>query len=178
MNISVYSEVQDSPPAGLIIFDRDGTLIENIKGLRNIAEIVWKPRRLSLLKKLTELNFTIAIATNQGAVEEGLITKVELLAVHKKIAFDIHEAGGKLWAIAYCPHGKYLSGANCTCRKPQPGMLDMLSLKYMHKNSPRFFIGDSETDRMAAQNSASNVIYLDSNTLFESNDPISDWFTK
>jgi D-glycero-D-manno-heptose 1,7-bisphosphate phosphatase len=178
MNISVYSDDQDNQHAGLVIFDRDGTLIENIKGLRKVSEIVWKPRRLSLLKELTELKYTLAIATNQGAVEEGLISEDELQIVHNEIASDIYEAGGQLWSIAYCPHGRNLSGANCTCRKPQPGMLDMLSSKYMHKNSPIFFVGDSETDRLAAQFSASDIIYLDSNMLFESNEPISDRFTK
>jgi D-glycero-D-manno-heptose 1,7-bisphosphate phosphatase len=178
MNISKYSNEENSSSAGLVIFDRDGTLIEDIKGLRTVSEIVWKPGRLNLLKELTELNYTIAIATNQGAVEEGLVSENELQTVHNKIALDIHEAGGRLWSIAYCPHGKKLSGVNCTCRKPKPGMLDMLFTKYEYKNSPIFFVGDSETDRLAAQFSMNDISYLDASILFQSVTTVSDWFTK
>jgi D-glycero-D-manno-heptose 1,7-bisphosphate phosphatase len=176
MNISVYSNVQGNPPAGLIIFDRDGTLIENIKGLRRVSEIVWKPRRLSFLKELTELNFTIAIVTNQGAVEEGLITEEELQVVHKKMASDIHEAGGRLWSIAYCPHGKNLSGINCKCRKPQPGMLDELVGKLGIPELPKFFIGDNESDRLAALNSKYSIKYLDIESLHDGLVMKKDWF--
>ena len=70
---------------GLVIFDRDGTLIEDFKGLSSVEMIKWLPGRISTLKKLSSLGYTIAISTNQGALEEGLITMENLLEVHRNI---------------------------------------------------------------------------------------------
>lgn len=176
MKIIEFHGDEKLPPAGLVIFDRDGTLIENIKGLKDVSDIEWKPGRLRLIKELTELNYTIAIATNQGAVEEGLITEDELEKVHNRIVLDIYEIGGRIWSIAYCPHGKNLSGINCLCRKPKPGMLDKLLLKYKNENLPAFFVGDSQTDLLAAQSSKHNINYLDANQIFHSSRPIREWF--
>ena len=175
MKICLFHENVKFPPAGLVIFDRDGTLIENIKGLKSVSDIVWKPGRLSLIKELTDVNYAIAIATNQGAVEEGLISEGELERVHNKIASDIYETGGQIWAIAYCPHGKNQSGMNCPCRKPKPGMLDKLISNFMAENLPLFYIGDSETDMLAAQSSKNNINYLDANQIFESSRLARDW---
>lgn len=159
MKKRVFYSIEQLEPSGLVILDRDGTLIENMKGLSEVSKIVWKPGVLDFLKKLTDRKFVIAIATNQGAVEEGLVTLAQVEEIHEKIVADAKENGSTIWAITYCPHSKFASGQVCSCRKPKPGMLDELVSDFGNEKLPRVFIGDSETDRLAALNSGKYINY-------------------
>jgi D-glycero-D-manno-heptose 1,7-bisphosphate phosphatase len=159
MKKRVFYSIEKFDPSGLVILDRDGTLIENIKGLNEVSKIVWKPGVLDFLKELSVRKFVIAIATNQGAVEEGLLSLAQVEEIHEKIVADAKENGSTIWAIAYCPHSKFVSGQVCSCRKPKSGMLDELVSDFGREKLPRVFIGDSETDRLAALNSRKNIDY-------------------
>jgi D-glycero-D-manno-heptose 1,7-bisphosphate phosphatase len=176
MQTRFFDDIESSEPCGLVIFDRDGTLIENLKGLKNLLEIRWKNGVLELLKELHAEKYLIAIATNQGAVEEGLLTLNHVDAIHDQIILDAKEAGARIWAIAYCPHGKNLTGLICDCRKPKAGMLDELIGQLGHPELPTFFIGDSDSDRLAAINSKYGIKYLSVETLYDGVDMKKDWF--
>ena len=176
MQKKIFHQLDLVEPAGLVIFDRDGTLIENIKGLKNVSDIEWKVGMLSFLKKLTDHKYVIAVATNQGAVEEGLVTLAEVEAIHNRIVLDIHEAGSQIWAIAYCPHSKNLSGLSCACRKPSPGLLDELVSSFGNQKLPTYFIGDSDSDRLAALNSSYHINYFDVEKLYDDSSAATDWF--
>jgi len=176
MQKKIFNQLVSVEPKGLVIFDRDGTLIENIKGLKNVSEIKWKPGALDFLKELTDHKYVIAIATNQGAVEEGLVTQEEVEEIHNRIALDIYEAGSQIWAISYCPHGKDLSGLSCECRKPSPGLLDELVSNFGYRNLPVYFIGDSDSDRLASINSSYRIDYLDVAQLYDATSGATDWF--
>jgi len=137
---------------GLVIFDRDGTLIENVKGLSRNFSIKWLPDRLETLKFLTERNFTIAVATNQGAIEEGIVSEPEVISVNREIVCQSAAKEADIWAIVFCPHGKNLNGLSCICRKPKPGMLiELVKLSGFKDSKPVVFFGDQATDLIAAQ---------------------------
>jgi D-glycero-D-manno-heptose 1,7-bisphosphate phosphatase len=127
-----------TPPPG-------GVLTKNLS-------IKWLPERLETLKFLTEHNFTIAVATNQGAIEEGLVSELEVIAVNREIVCQSVANGVDMWAIIFCPHGKNLNGRSCICRKPKPGMLLELVKRSGFKDSiPVVFFGDQTTDLIAAK---------------------------
>lgn len=159
MRKRVFNSFALFEPSGLVIFDRDGTLVENIKGMSRVSDIRWKPGILDFLRVLTDKKYVIAIATNQGAVEEGLVTLTQVEEIHEKIVADAKESGSMIWAITYCAHSKLSSGQVCSCRKPKSGMLEELISDFGNEKLPKVFVGDSETDRKAALNSKLQIDY-------------------
>lgn len=159
MRKKIFYSLELFNPSGLVIFDRDGTLIENVKGLSELSKIVWKPGILDFLKELTDRKYVIAISTNQGAIEEDLVTLSQVERIHEKIVADVQESGSKIWAIAYCPHSKFASGQVCSCRKPKSGMLEELISDFGKEELSKLFIGDSDSDRLAALNSKKHIDY-------------------
>jgi D-glycero-D-manno-heptose 1,7-bisphosphate phosphatase len=170
MRKRVFNSLALFEPSGLVIFDRDGTLIENIKGLSRLSDVLWKQGILDCLKELTDRKYVIAVSTNQGAIEEGLVTVTQVEEIHEKIVADAEKSGSTIWAIAYCPHSKFLSGQFCSCRKPKSGMLEELISDFGNEKIPKVFIGDSETDRLAALNSRTQIAFM---TIEEFLDPTS-----
>jgi D-glycero-D-manno-heptose 1,7-bisphosphate phosphatase len=149
MHFEKYSEIKHDT-TGLIIFDRDGTLIENIKGLSNPELVKWLPERIDTLKELTRLGYTLAIATNQGAVEEGIISDRDLLNLHNSLVSEALNTDIVFWSIVYCPHGRNLTGRFCQCRKPRPGMIDKLFKEFRKPNLKTALFGDNESDIQSA----------------------------
>ena len=156
MHFHEYSRPQVNSK-GLVIFDRDGTLIQNYKGLSRIEFVKWLPGRIEALNKLTSLGYIIAIATNQGALEEGLLRKEELLEVHRNMVEEANNCGVKIWAIIFCPHSKLKSGKDCECRKPRPGMILELKRRLNLSDSRLVLFGDKESDLQAANSSGLDI---------------------
>ena len=153
MHYTCYSNFR-TESKGLAIFDRDGTLIYDIKGLADPKLAVWLPERLQTLRYLTQMGYMIAIASNQGAIEENLLSEKEVQAVNLEIVLQANKHGIEIWSAIYCPHGKNLGGRFCNCRKPKAGMLiDLFEKSNLPRESKVAFFGDKETDMVAAANS-------------------------
>ena len=82
---------------------------------------------------------------------DGVTTNPSLVAKTGKsfetVIADTAEAGGKITAIYYCPHG-WCDG--CDCRKPSPGMLHQAQQDFVLDLSRTIFIGDDDRDGEAA----------------------------
>jgi D-glycero-D-manno-heptose 1,7-bisphosphate phosphatase len=57
-------------------------------------------------------------------------------------------AGGRIEAIFFCPHA---ADSRCACRKPKPGLLQEISLRYHVDLKGVPVIGDSLRDLQAAR---------------------------
>ncbi len=67
------------------------------------------------------------VATNQSGIARGLFDMTTLNAIHDAMQRAVHQAGGRIDAIFFCPH---VHEAHCACRKPQPGMLQQIGGRY------------------------------------------------
>lgn len=155
----------------LYIFDKDGTLISmrrNMLGLRRpvIRAEDQKPKD-GIVEKLNELRAAghkIAIASNQRAISQGLITMEQAEALME----DAAEKLGGLDSWRICPfdvHANRLIRGKPNpyrrengCRKPKPGMLLDLMADLGYQPEDTFMIGDSWRDRKAAQAAAVRFI--------------------
>ena len=155
-----------APPDKVVIFDRDDTLILDVPNLSNPEEIVWVPGALRLLKELKQNQIQTFIASNQRAVSEGKLKRDNLFRVSQKLFQDSVSAGGELSTFVYCPHGfKTTRDASirykCRCRKPLPGMIDYIISTYGLSGSKIIFIGDKESDKVAAQSASQKVQFIE-----------------
>jgi D-glycero-D-manno-heptose 1,7-bisphosphate phosphatase len=101
----------------LIILDRDGVInYDSDAYIKSPDEWIAIPGSMEAICLLTKANYTIAVCTNQSAVGRGIITLEQLSRIHEKMQKTVHDAGGKISAISFCPHTPY---DNCKCRKHQ-----------------------------------------------------------
>ncbi|MDH5571339.1 MAG: HAD-IIIA family hydrolase, partial [Gammaproteobacteria bacterium] len=101
--------------------------------------------------------YTIAVATNQSGIARGYFDKSVLDAMHRKLADLLHELGGHIDYIAYCPHGP---DDNCDCRKPKTGLLLQIKQHFNTGLDNVMVVGDSLRDLQSAQEVGANPVLV------------------
>jgi D-glycero-D-manno-heptose 1,7-bisphosphate phosphatase len=138
------------------ILDRDG-VINKGGNINRKSELVLLPGATDAIRQLGELGFEVFIASNQGGVGLGYMTKAALKSIHGYMVTLIREAGGDIRDARYCTHKPK---ARCACRKPEAGMLLDLINKYGIDRSESFMVGDRDTDVMAGEKAGVRTIFL------------------
>ena len=131
-----------------LILDRDGVINHDSAAyVRSPAD--WHPidGALAAIARLHRAGFGLAVATNQSGVGRGYFNLEALEAIHAKMLAAIAAAGGRLDALAYCPHAP---DAHCACRKPKPGLLRQLMDECGFAAKDAVMIGDAARDLDAA----------------------------
>ena len=159
------------PPPSLVIFDRDGTLIEDTGYPIDPESIIWKQGALRALAWLKARSVAVAVATNQSGVARGYFTLWQVNAFHIAMDTTIQAEGGQVDAYAICPH--LVDGAvadyaiDCECRKPKPGLINRLLEKFQAMPENAIMIGDRQTDILAGQAAGVESFLYDGGDLFE-----------
>ncbi len=139
-----------SKPIKPIVLDRDGVINEDLWGYVTKKE-EFKPIEGSLLaiKKLTDANFSVVIATNQACISKKIIDEKQLQEVHDHMSLLVQKAGGNIDLVVFCPH---MPEEKCSCRKPETGLLEEIEERLGCSLKNSFFIGDKESDILCAIN--------------------------
>ena len=143
-----------------IFLDRDGVIINNQEHY-----YIWKPEQVQFvdgvfenLQQLVLKGFQIFIVTNQGGISKGLYSRKDILNLHEELTETFGKNQIEISEIACCPHHPEVE--KCLCRKPESLMIDKLIAKHSISRDNSYFIGDSETDMMAAKNAGIRGIRL------------------
>jgi D-glycero-D-manno-heptose 1,7-bisphosphate phosphatase len=143
----------------LYIFDADSTLRRcTVPGqYYPHGPDQWRPIALAYqrLRQIDWRDNHFAIASNQGGVAKGYLTKEMAKEMLDTLAHVMVPRMPHL--IAMCPHP---SDGDCECRKPKPGMLN--ALMAYHKTPPArtMFVGDMDTDKMAANSAGIEFAWI------------------
>jgi D-glycero-D-manno-heptose 1,7-bisphosphate phosphatase len=155
----------------LVIFDRDGTLIEDRGYSIEFKSIDWTSGALSILRLLSKHSIHVAVATNQSGVARGYFTLDQVHALHTAMSNTVSAKGGRIDAFAVCPHliggGVAKYSVDCDCRKPKPGLINQLLEKFQVSAEDAVMIGDRETDVLAGQTAGVESFLYDGGDLFE-----------
>lgn len=133
----------------LIILDRDGVINHDSPDyIKSPQEWEPIPGSLEAIARLCHADYRVAVASNQSGIGRELFGLDALFAIHDKLQRMVAEFGGRIDAIAYCPH---TPDDGCDCRKPEPGLLRQIGerLQYDLRGVP--VVGDSLRDIQAAQ---------------------------
>jgi D-glycero-D-manno-heptose 1,7-bisphosphate phosphatase len=131
-----------------VILDRDGVINQDSDAyIKSPDEWIPIPGSLEAIARLTKAGYRVVVATNQSGLARGLFDLNTLEAIHQKMESAIHEHGGVLAGIYYCPHGPE---DGCTCRKPKPGLLHQIEQDLDLDPTQTVLIGDSLRDLQAA----------------------------
>lgn len=131
----------------LVILDRDGVInFDSPQFIKTPDE--WKPipGSLEAIASLNQAGFRVALATNQSGISRGLLDMVTLNAIHDKMHRALAQFGGRIDALFYCPHA---AEAQCSCRKPKPGMLEEIARRFGLDLDGVPSVGDSLRDLQA-----------------------------
>ncbi|SNX27889.1 D-alpha,beta-D-heptose 1,7-bisphosphate phosphatase [Polynucleobacter meluiroseus] len=128
-----------SNPVKLVILDRDGVINEDRDDyVKSSAEWIPLPGSLEAIALLNQAGYQIAIATNQSGLARGYFSIHDLHAMHNKMDKLLKPLGGHVDGIFFCPH---IDANACDCRKPQPGLMKEIALRYKKNDSVTPLLG-------------------------------------
>jgi D-glycero-D-manno-heptose 1,7-bisphosphate phosphatase len=146
----------------LIVFDRDGVINHKAQSpnsyILDKRDLILNLEVLTAICDLQSKQKKIAVATNQQCVGKGLISKTGLEEIHQTINSKITELGGEPIEFYTCMH---LESENCVCRKPKSQLLKCAMNRFAVNDSQTIFIGDSQTDAMAANNIGVDFLFYE-----------------
>lgn len=126
-----------------VLFDRDGTLIEDVPYNREPGAVVLKKGAQQAVHAARRRRLHVGVVTNQSGIGRGLLRPEEVERVNRRVdslfgAFDTWEM---------CPHSP---DDECSCRKPAPGLLVRAAATLDVRPSDMMLVGDRLADLGAA----------------------------
>ncbi|MET9230062.1 HAD family hydrolase [Lentzea sp. NPDC003310] len=103
-------------PFGAVLFDRDGTLIEDVPYNGDPARVTPMPGAREALRTLRARGLRTGVVSNQSGIGRGLLTRSQVRAVNARV----EELLGRFGTWQICPHRP---DEGCVCRKPAPGLV-------------------------------------------------------
>jgi D-glycero-D-manno-heptose 1,7-bisphosphate phosphatase len=150
----------------VIFLDKDGTLVRDVPYNVDLAKIVLEPGAVPGLRRLAVAGFHFVVVSNQSGVSRGYFKEEALGPVIAQLSDLLEQAAGvRLDGFYYCPHhpdgtvAEY--SVECTCRKPQPGLLFSAASELDIDLSQAWMIGDILDDVEAGNRSGCRTILLD-----------------
>jgi HAD superfamily hydrolase (TIGR01662 family) len=122
-----------------VLFDRDGTLIEDVPYNGDPALVRPLPGVRAALGRLRAAGIRTGLVSNQSGIARGLITVSDVLAVHRRLT----ELVGPFDVQRFCPHAE---DAGCSCRKPAPGMIHSALTELAVSPARAAMVGDIGAD--------------------------------
>jgi D-glycero-D-manno-heptose 1,7-bisphosphate phosphatase len=146
--VQLTADGQTHRPLKLIVLDRDGVInFDSEHFIKSPDE--WRPipGSLEAIARLNQAGYRVVVATNQSGVGRGLFGMTTLTEIHDKMFKSLHQVGGRIDAVFFCPHA---ADSNCDCRKPKPGMLQQIGVRFGVDLDQVPVVGDGLRDLQAA----------------------------
>jgi HAD superfamily hydrolase (TIGR01662 family) len=132
-----------APPPRAVLFDRDGTLVEDVPYNGDPDRVVPVEGVATAVNRLRVNGFRVGVMTNQSGIARGLITAED----ERRVARRIEELLGPFDTWQVCPHDE---ADGCACRKPLPGMVIAAARELHVRPEEVVVIGDIGRDVEAA----------------------------
>jgi rfaE bifunctional protein nucleotidyltransferase chain/domain len=140
---------------GLVLLDRDGTLIRNLPFLHDPAKVEILPGVLDGLLKLQAAGLRLAIGSNQQGIGLGYYTVQDFIAVNQRLLRELGGHGIRISKIYFCPHSL---ADQCSCRKPAAGMITRAMRELGVAPEHTFLVGDSDDDMQAGADAGCHTV--------------------
>ncbi len=146
-----------------VFLDRDGVIIRKAPKGEYITcwdQVRFLPGAREAIRRLTDAGFAVIVVTNQRGIAKRLMTEADLEEIHTRMKEQLAEAGVSLTAVYYCPHEVF---DECSCRKPEPGMLLKAAQEFDIDPKESWMVGDALSDIEAGKKVGARTI-LNSNS--------------
>lgn len=133
-----------------VFLDRDGTINFEKNYLYKTKDFQFIPGVIEAIKIFRNLGYLVIVVTNQSGVARGYYTEKDIKTLHNYVSGKLKEEGTWVDGYYYCPHhpeGTVLAYAvECSCRKPQTGMVTSAMRDFNISLSESIIVGDKEID--------------------------------
>lgn len=144
----------------VVFLDRDGVINKEVSYLSKIVDFEFIDGVFNACKYFQIHGYNLVIITNQSGIARGYYREKDYHTLTKWMLKQFINQNIDILDVFFCPHGPK---SNCSCRKPQPGMLIEGRDKYNIDMKNSWMIGDKEVDIQAANAAGiSNTILVKS----------------
>ncbi|MGW0605237.1 D-glycero-alpha-D-manno-heptose-1,7-bisphosphate 7-phosphatase [Streptomyces sp. NPDC002640] len=140
-------------PAPAVLFDRDGTLVEDVPYNGDPERVRPMPTAVEALALLRRHGLAVGVVSNQSGIARGLLTHAQVDAVNARV--EKHLGPFDVWEI--CPHGP---ADGCPCRKPAPGLVRSAADRLGVPAGRCVVIGDIGADVQAALGAGARAVLV------------------
>ena len=140
--------------------DRDGTINANIGYIDSPDSFKMYSGVAEGIKLLNEDGFKVIIITNQSGIARGFFSEETLDKIHNKMKKELSDKGAKIDAIYYCPHHP---DEKCSCRKPNPGLIEKATNDLDIDTKKSFILGDRMLDVEAGHKKGCKTVLVPEN---------------
>jgi HAD superfamily hydrolase (TIGR01662 family) len=141
------------PPARVVLFDRDGTLVEDVPYNGDPSRVAPVPGAREAVDRLRRRGVRVGVVSNQSGVGRGLLTSHQVASVNAEVERRL----GPFDTWQVCPHGP---DEACACRKPRPGMVLAAARALGVRPQECVVIGDIGADTAAARAAGARAILV------------------
>ncbi len=132
-----------------VFLDRDGVInADRDDYVKNIDELAIYPFAPQAIRRLNDAGWAVFVVSNQQGVAKGIIAESDLLAIEREITRRVEAIGGRISGFYYCRH---LASDNCSCRKPEPGLILQAAAEHGIDLGESILVGDTERDIIAGK---------------------------
>ena len=137
------------PQYPTVFLDRDGVINENrADHVKAWSEFRFIPGARQAIARLTRAGVRVFVVSNQAIINRGTVPISEVERINARMLDEIAQVGGKVEAVAFCPHRP---DEGCPCRKPKPGLLFELARKHHVDLYASVVVGDALSDLHAGR---------------------------
>lgn len=141
-----------------VFLDRDGVINENrTDHVKSWAEFRFLPGVPEAVARLTQGGVKVFVVSNQAMINRGLATRDGVESLHRQMIHEIERCGGRIEAVAFCPHRPE---EECECRKPRTGLLLDLARDHALDLGRAAVVGDALTDVEAGLAAGCRVVLV------------------
>jgi D-glycero-D-manno-heptose 1,7-bisphosphate phosphatase len=148
-----------------VFLDRDGTINEEVNYLGDPNLLKLTPGAAKAIYQLNSHDIPVIVVTNQAGIARGYFNEAQMHLVHQALDLMLAQDNAKIDAYYFCPHhptagiGEYKT--NCSCRKPEPGMLHQAAQDFHLDLSKSYLVGDKLTDIQAGNQAGCQTVLVE-----------------
>ena len=142
-----------------LFLDRDGVINIEKDYLYRIEDFEFINGIFDLCSYYQSLGFIIVVVTNQSGIAREYYTEDDFYKLSSWMVSEFSDHDIDIKKVYHCPHHPDISG-ECSCRKPNPGMLLSASKEFNIDLKSSILVGDKERDIQAGLNAGLTQTYL------------------
>lgn len=142
-----------------LFLDRDGVINVEKDYLYKVEDFEFIDGIFSLCRHYISLGYIVVVVTNQSGIARGYYTENDFSVITNWMIEQFAKESIVISKVYYCPHHPIISG-ECSCRKPNCGMLLQAQKDFDIDLKNSIIIGDKERDIIAGINAGLRESYL------------------
>lgn len=164
---------------GVLLLDRDGTLIVDKGYLADPSSVDLVPEAVATFRQARAQRWAVGLITNQGGIGLGLFGWRDLAAVQEAVYLQLEQAGLELDLALACPCHPGAESADlrdALGRKPRPGMVELAAdLLGCTTETCILVVGDRESDVALAKAAGCYSVRVETRSGAVSGSSSQDW---